>query len=105
MSCNEPITPLSTSGTGSLRALTCCPSPPAQEQELVRKWKQNRKDLFSTVPAPYGTALFSTGNYEYGINGPPMPGGPSISVFGGTIQPPSSERPRPTNDRIPEVPD
>jgi hypothetical protein len=79
--------------------------PAAQEQELVRRWKQIRRDLFSTVPVPYGSASFSTGNYEYGINGPPMPGSPTISMFGGVIQPPSSGRPNPTNEKIPDTQD
>jgi hypothetical protein len=74
---------------GSVLRLSCCPQPAAQEQELVRRWKQTRKGLFSTMPTPYGSALFSTGNYEYGIKGPPVPGDTSIRTVGGVILPPT----------------
>ena len=84
MSCNEPITPLSTSGSGALQALSCCPSPPAQEQELFRKWKQTRKGLFSTVPVPYGSASFRTGAYAE-IAGPTKPGDTAVIVTGPVI--------------------
>ena len=79
MSCTGAIETLNAGGTGEIVRLSCCPQPAAQEQELVRRWKQVRLDMFSTAPIPFGVASFSTG-FGTWISGPPKPGEDATST-------------------------
>lgn len=79
MSCTGAIATIDAGGTGEIVRLSCCPHPAAQEQELVRHWKQIRRDLFSTVPLAFGAASFSTG-FGTWISGPPKPGDVATST-------------------------
>jgi len=79
MSCTGAIATIDAGGTGEIVRLSCCPHPVAQEQELVRRWKQIRQGAFSTIPLPFGAASFSTG-FGTWISGPPKPGDVATST-------------------------
>lgn len=79
MICTGSVTRISAGGTGQVVKLSCCGNAPPQQQELVRRWKQKRRDLFNTLPLPWGRSSFhSVGGY--GIAGPPAPGEDSVVV-------------------------
>lgn len=89
MSCDGAVETISGGGVaGNVIRLTCCPPPPANEQELVRRWRQVSGDRFNTYPMPYGVATFNNMFVQVGIAGPPDPGSYMVASPGPDIIPP-----------------